>query len=173
VGGERRGTAASRSPVIFDIRRLVPAGAAVLLLAVSGAAPVCAQDSPPPPAASADVVLTPGDGPVGARVVLRYRDPGAVPPALRRQAVEEGGDAAVAPCGEEGLELRFFRAEMLEVVSILGRAREGLEVFPVTIRIPAGLGAGDVWTFQARLSQAGIRQVRIVTDPPSVSVRPE
>ena len=121
---------------------------------------LAAQDAEPPPPLRADVQVT-SAGEAG--FVLTYRDLAGVPPELEALAREEAGDEAVVPHEEGGVELRFPDRPMAEIVPVLRVAREADGPFPVVVRIPEELRSGDVWEFQALLSQAGLRQVRIVS----------
>jgi len=132
----------------------------LLLVAVALPPALAAQDVEAPPPLRAQVQVT-AEG--EASFVLSYRDPAGVPLELEVLAREEGGDAAVVSHEEGGLELRFSDRPMAEIVPVLKVAREADGPFPVVVRIPDELRSGDVWEFQALLSQAGLRQVRIVS----------
>lgn len=134
----------------------------MLAVAVVFALPpaLAAQDAESPPPLRADVQVT-SEG--EASFVLSYREDMGVPPELEARAREEAGDEAVVRLDEGGVELRFPDRPMVEIVPVLRVAREADGPFPVVVRIPDELRSGDVWEFQALLSQAGLRQVRIVS----------
>jgi hypothetical protein len=143
---------------------LRPIFTGLLLASAAGASPaevMGRQDAPPP--ASARVLVS---GDATAVLILHYRDPDMVPGSLRSQAVEEGGEEALVRVDDGGVELHFTKRPMDDVVPILRTARVELDGLPVVIRILEELRSGDLWEFQARLSQAGLREIRIISDPP-------
>jgi hypothetical protein len=134
----------------------------LLFLSLGLPAPVQARQEVPDPPVSAEVRLGPG----GVAILdITAREGELVPSGLRARAAEEGEGSGVQEFGNGGVHLHFRARPMDDVIPLLREMRERVDALPVLIRIPGDGSAGDVWVFQARLSQAGIRQVRIVSDP--------